>query len=401
MHLREFPCVLLIGARQVGKTTLTTLPQFSQGRTFLTFDDPEVLATAKADPEAFLDQAEKLTIDEVQRLPGLFTRIKKRIDRDRVSGRFLLTGSSATHLVQGAHPSLAGRASILEMGPLTLSELKGGASIDWRQLLTARSAAEALKRISLISPAPAHILEQRILRGGLPPAFQFRKDTGLWLDWMRSYRSLYLDRDVLPQRRLGLIEDFLRVMAHMAWRTAQNISLSGVSRDAGVPVSSVAVYLRLLEQSCQWIRLPAYHRNLGKRLQKTPKGYWFDSGVAAFLMGVTHKDQATQQQRWGALFETWLVNELKTAHSIYPEISGLYHWRTQTGLEVDIVIEGMGRILPVECKSGRTLGHELSSGMRAFLSLFRKDAPFGLILYGGTEPQLLPDNVVALPACMI
>ncbi len=134
---------------------------------------------------------------------------------------------------------------------------------------------------------------------------------------------------------------------------------------------------------------------------KTPKGIWFDSGVAAFLMGIADKEQAIQQQRWGALFETWVVNELRAACSLHPELSNLYHWRTQTQLEVDIVLEGKGRLLPIECKSGSTLRPEISSGMSAFMSTFKTESPFGLVIYGGDDLQLLGGNVVAVPAAFL
>ncbi len=398
--LSRFPCLLLFGARQTGKSTFVSKTKLGGGRTYLTFDDPETLAAAKTDAEAFLEQAPRLTIDEVQRRPEIFLRAKRAVDRERRPGRFLLTGSSAAEIVAaGKASALAGRSAILEMGPLTLAEIERREPIDWLDLLRAPDAASALRRL----PEPKtsrETLRRRVMRGGLPPAWQAADDEA-WRDWLRAYRVLYLERDVLPVRRLGAAEDFLRFMTHLAYRSAGLLSLSDAARDAGVPLSSAQNYLRLLEGSCQWARVTPYFRNLGKRLTKSPKGYWFDSGVLAFLMGVTHWDQAQAADRLGALFETWVANELRAALWLNSEPLELHHWRTRTGVEVDFVLALGDRALPIEVKAGSGVSPSMLKGIAAFIADHGKAAPFGAVIYTGSEHRLLGPRTIAISAAAL
>ena len=395
--LERFPCLLLFGARQTGKSTLVSGTKLGAGRTYVTFDDPEALAAAKSDHEAFLDQAERLTIDEVQRRPELFLRVKRRVDLDRKPGRFLLTGSSAAELLSGGKASaLAGRAAVAELGPLTLSEVEGRKPLDWPGLLSAPDAASALRRLPAPATSPA-TLKKRILRGGLPLAWLARDDEA-WRDWMRAYRALYLDRDVLPVRRLGAPEDFLRFMTHLAYRSGGLLSLSDAARDAGVPLSSAENYLRLLEGSCQWFKVAPFHRNLGKRLVKSPKSYWFDSGVLAFLMGVSRWEEARSADRLGALFETWVADELRAAACLGSDGLELHHWRTRTGVEVDFVLSLGERLLPLEAKAASPIAPKMLRGLDAFLAEHGKNAPFGAVIYSGSEHRLLGPRIIAISA---
>lgn len=395
--LARFPCLLLFGARQVGKSTIVSKTKVAQGRKYLTFDDPETIAAARADADVFIDQAERLTIDEVQRYPDLFQRVKRSIDSERKAGRFLLTGSSAAEiLAAGKASALAGRSAVLEMGPLTLAETEGRAPFDWLELLRATETAAVLRRL----PKPAatrEALQRRVMRGGLPPAWE-AEDDATWREWMRAYRALYLERDVLPVRRLAAPEDFLRFMTQTAYRSGGLLSLSDLGRDAGVPLSSAQNYLRLIEGSCQWFRVLAYHRNLGKRLVKSPKGYWFDSGVLAYLLGVSDWEQARSAGRLGALFETWVANEIRAATWMISERLELHHWRTQAGSEVDFVLSLGERLLPIEVKSASTLSPKDLRGLETFLADHKKEAPFAVVLYTGAEHRLIGPRIIALSA---
>ena len=398
--LERFPCLLLFGARQTGKSTLVSKCGLAHGRKYVTFDDPETVAAAKSDAEAFLGQAELLTIDEVQRRPDLFLHVKRCVDRERKPGRFLLTGSSAAELLSaGKASALAGRAAISELGPLTLAEVEGRKPLDWLALLRAPDAATALRRL----PKPVtsrETLRKRVMRGGLPPAWDAPDDES-WREWMRGYRALYLEKDVLPIRRLSAPEDFLRFMTRLAYRSGGLLSLSDSARGAGVPLSSAQNYLRLLEGSCQWFKLAPYHRNLGKRLVKSPKGYWFDSGVLAFLMGVAHWDEARDADRLGALFETWIANEIRAAPWLVSERLELHHWRTQTGVEVDFVLSLGERLLPLEAKASSSITPKMLRGLETFLADHARNAPFGAVIYSGSEHRLLGPRMIAVSAAAL
>jgi len=395
--LDRFPCLLLFGARQTGKSTLVSKGKIAAGRKYVTFDDPEVIAAARSDAEAFLGQAPRLTVDEVQRYSDLFLRVKRSIDRERELGRFLLTGSSAAEIVAaGKASALAGRSAILELGPLTLGEIEGRESIDWLGLLRAPDATTALRALPAPKTSRAN-LKRRIMRGGLPPAWEAQDDES-WREWMKAYRALYLEKDVLPVRRLGAPDDFLRFMTQLAYRSSGLLSLSDSARDAGVPLSSSQNYLRLLEGSCQWSRVAPYHRNLGKRLVKSPKGYWFDSGVLAFLMGVSDWEQAQSADRLGALFETWVANEIRAAIWQSSEALELHHWRTQTGVEVDFVLSMGERLLPIEAKSSSSITPKMLRGLETFLADHAKAAPFGVLIYSGAEHRLLGPKIIAISA---
>ncbi|MEK7764850.1 MAG: DUF4143 domain-containing protein, partial [bacterium] len=307
------------------------------------------------------------------------------------------TGSSAAELVAaGKTSALAGRSAILELGPLTLAEVEGRDPIGWAQLLRAPDASAALRRLPKPKTDRAQ-LKRRIMRGGLPPAWQSADDES-WQAWMRSYRALYLERDVLPMRRLGAPDDFLRFMTHTAYRSGGILSLSDLARDAGVPVSSAQNYLRLLEGSCQWFRVLPYHRHLGKRLVKSPKGYWFDSGVLAFLMGVTDWEHAQRADRLGPLFETWVANELRAATWMHPERLELHYWRTHSGHEVDFILSKGERLLPLEVKAASSLTPRHLRGLENFLADHGKAAPFGCVIYTGSEHRLLGPRILAISA---
>lgn len=395
--LARFPCLLLFGARQVGKSTLVSQTGIAHGRKYVTFDDPEAIAAARADVDVFINQARRLTVDEVQRYPDLSLRVKRSIDRERTSGRFLLTGSSAAEIVAaGKASALAGRSAILEMGPLTLAEVECRDPFDWLALLRASDAAAVLRRL----PEPAtsrESLQRRVMRGGLPPAWEADDDES-WREWMRAYRALYLEKDVLPMRRLAAPDDFLRFMTQTAYRSGGILSLSDLGRDAGVPLSSAQNYLRLLEGSCQWFRVLPYHRNLGKRLVKAPKGYWCDSGVLAFLMGVADWDQAQSAGRLGPLFETWAANEIRAATWMSSERLELHHWRTHGGSEVDFVLSLGERLLPIEVKSASSLSPKSLRGLDSFLADHGKAAPFGVVIYTGSEHRILGPRLIAVSA---
>lgn len=218
---------------------------------------------------------------------------------------------------------------------------------------------------------------------------------------MRGYRVLYLEKDVFPVRRLGAPEDFLRFMTQWAYRSGGLLALTDSARGAGVPTASAQNYERLLEGSCQWFKVPPFHRNLGKRLAKSPKGFWFDSGVLAFLMGVASWEDARRADRLGALFETWVAGELRAATWRTSEIVQLHHWRTETGVEVDFVLDLGERLLPLEAKASSSITPKMLRGLEAFLSDHGGHAPFGAVIYSGSEHRLLGPRVIAISAAAL
>ncbi|MEP6941746.1 MAG: ATP-binding protein [Betaproteobacteria bacterium] len=386
-RLKVMPAVVVTGARQTGKSTL--VEHLVPGkRRYATLDDLDVLDAARRDPEVLVGGAGPVTLDEVQREPGLLRAVKRAIDRDRAPGRFLLTGSANLLLMRQVSESLAGRASYLTLWPMTRKEQQGRGSCGrWEELLAAPDAGWG----DLLHSGDDTADDWRALarRGGFPtPALTLphAADRAIWFD---GYVRTYLERDLQDLAAISALPDFRRLMRAACLRLGQLVNQTELSRDVALPQPTVHRWLNLLETSYLLVRLPAYAVNRTKRLIKAPKVYWGDTGVALHL--------AQEEEPGGAHLENLVLQDLLAWRDSRVDRAEIGYWRTSTGEEVDFVLETGGKLLPIEVKA--TARPRLSDikHLRTFRAEYGKKCRAGLLLHSGSMLEWLAPDVLAAP----
>ncbi len=397
--LDDFPVVLMVGARQVGKSTLAEqLVREGRMAAHHTLDDAPVLAAATADPAGFVAGLTHGTvIDEVQRAPDLLRAIKRAVDRDRRPGRFLLTGSANVLALPATTESLAGRAALLELEGFSLAELRQRAPPTdlLRVLLADDPWPAAMKRLAA-SVLPLTPAEQReaVFFGGFPEVVLRRKAAFHQL-WFRSYLTMYVERDARDLTRIPDATAVSRLFHLIASASGQTANMSSLAMDARIDQRSAARYLQLLENTFHVSRLPPWFRNVRKRLVKTPKLYLRDSGLACHLLGIAEPQGLQGHPATGALCETWVHAELRklTAHA--PTVR-LHFLGIHGGAQCDFVLEREGRLATIEVKSGLTVGAEDFLGTHALREITGQPLR-GLVLYGGEQVVSFGDGLAAVP----
>lgn len=382
---RQFPVVVLTGPRQSGKTTILK-KLFGKSARYVSLEPPDVQASAVKDPRGFLAAFEPPVIfDEIQYAPNLLPYIKEMVDARRsLRGRFLLTGSQNLLLAEKITESLAGRAAILKLLPLSFRESRGNRNTSFRW--------ETGYRKPVSNPGN---LWDDILRGFYPElTANPRADIGLFHS---SYIQTYLERDVRNLRQVGNLTQFQDFLKMLAARNAQLLNITDLSRDLGVAVNTIKAWLSVLEATYQVFILRPYHANIGKRLVKMPKIYFCDTGMLCHLTGLKHASHAASGPMAGSLFETIVFTELLKGHlhrGIEPRI---YFWRTSAGAEVDFIVEFGGKLMPIEVKLTSTPNPELARNIRLFKKDFAAICPGGLLVHQGRHELPLGDGVIAVP----
>lgn len=397
--LDAFPVVLLVGARQVGKSTLArALADERWGGTYVTLDERISLDAALTDPDGFVRAlSTPVVIDEVQRAPDLLRAIKVVVDRNREPGRFLLTGSSHVTTLSRVSETLAGRVAVHVLRPLSASELAQRPAPDVvEQLFSITRAPALLRGLPKISDDAMARLHTQILRGGYPtPAMMEQR--GPRRTWFDSYRQTYVERDLRDISNIHHLPDFGRLMTIAALRTGQLLNVSSISRDVGLPNATLRRYLALLEQTFQIERLVPYAANVGKRLVRSPKLYVTDSGMAAHLAAVDDWGEVVGRGMAGALLETWAFTELRKLLELAQPNTQLAFWRTHPGSEVDFILERGGEVVGIEVKLAARIDRRDLAGMRACADDLADRWRFGVLLHGGTEAVALDERTLALP----
>jgi predicted AAA+ superfamily ATPase len=386
-RLRVMPAVVVTGARQTGKSTLAA-ERVSGARRYVSLDDLDVRDVARQDPEALVGGRQAVTLDEIQREPGLLTAVKRAIDRDRKPGRFLLTGSANLLLMRRVSESLAGRASYLTLRPMTRREQRGeGRGGRWDELLEAPDE-EWLNLLADSDPEPE---DWRALarRGGFPTPALHLKDTKERSIWFDGYVRTYLERDLQDLASISALPDFRRLMRAACLRLGQLVNQTELGRDVSLPQATVHRWLNLLETSYLLVRLPAYSVNRTKRLIKSAKLYWGDTGVGLHLAG--------GGEPGGALLENLVLGDLLAWRDARLEQAEVGYWRTASGEEVDFVIEAGGKLLPIEVKAGARPRLGDAAHLRSFRKEYGTKARAGLMLHTGTTLEWLSPDVLAVP----
>jgi len=386
-RLCVMPAVVVTGARQTGKSTLVQ-ELGPAGRTYFSLDDLDVIDTARRDPDLLVGGPGPVTLDEVQRVPSLMLAVKRAIDKDSRPGQFLLTGSANLLLMHKVSESLAGRASYLTLWPMTRREQRGlGRCGIWEELLAAREE----DWIDLIAGQPNEPEDwhELALRGGFPtPALHLRTPAERTI-WFDGYVRTYLERDLQELSAVSALPDFRRVMRAACFRLGQIINQTELGRDVGLPQPTVHRYLNLLETSHLLVRLPAYAVNRTKRLIKSPRVFWGDTGVALHL--------AQGLKPGGFHLENLVLHDLLAWRDARINRAELFYWRTTLGEEVDIVIEDSGRLLPIEIKASAHPRLGDARHLRTFRTEYGGSARAGIVLHTGDSLKWLAPDVLAVP----
>ena len=347
---QKFPVIFLTGPRQSGKTTLSkmTFPDLP----YVNFEDISVLEKVKSDPHSFLDRYDNgLIIDEVQNLPNIFSYIQVYADKREKPGQFLLTGSQNFLLNEHISQSLAGRIGILELLPLSYNEIRQKHDFSISEIL---------------------------FKGGYPRIYKYGIEPD---DFFPGYLRTYVERDVRSLKNISSLSTFQRLLFLCAGRTGQVLNFSSLSNDTGLSVNTLKSWISILESSYIVYMLQPYFININKRLIKSPKLYFYDTGLLCHLLGIQNKTELIQHYAYGSIFENFIINEIRKHQLNHGKRANMYFMRDSKGHEIDCVIsEGKNRLL-CEIKASATFNSEFVKN----IDYFRESNDKCTVIYQGKE----------------
>jgi len=367
---RYYPVLSLTGPRQSGKATLARAA--FPAHAYVSLEESEVRAFAKDDPRGFLERFKgPLVIDEVQRCPDLLSYIQTAVDLAPFPGRFVLTGSQNILLMEKVSQSLAGRCGIFHLLPFSRAELEN------------QKQAEPGDAEKLFANRKSSLECWDIIRTGFYPPIH---DRGVAPElWLSDYVQTYVERDVRALANIGDLETFERFLKLCAGRIGQLTNYSALAADCGISVDTARRWISILKTSFIAFLLPPYHRNFNKRIIKTPKFYFHDTGLACLLLGIRSTEQIFSHPLRGALFENYVIAEVVKAYYNHRRTPPIYFWRDQTGNEVDLLIEEGNTLAPVEIKSGSTVAPGMLAGLQRWTDLAGQEVQTPTLVYGGSE----------------
>ncbi len=358
---RRYPVVTVTGPRQSGKSTLcrAAFPR----KPYVSLEPPDQRDLARHDPRAFLARYPRgAVIDEVQRAPDLLSYVQEAVDNDARPGQYILTGSQQLGLLEVVTQTLAGRTALLQLLPLSLTEIRR------------------------FSKAPVD-LWTLVWTGGYPRIFDRRLPAD---EWLSSYTATYVERDVRQLLNVGDLLTFQTFVRLCAGRVGQLVNLSALGADAGITHMTARAWLSVLEASFIAFRLPPLHRNVTKRLVKTPKLYFYDTGVLCWALGIRSPAQLESHPLRGAVFECWVLSEILKHHTHRGLTPRLSFFRDQKGHECDVVIDHGDRLTAIEVKSGKSLASDVFAALSRVVHDLRAGpggpAPVApVVVYAGDE----------------
>lgn len=384
--------VLILGARQVGKSTL--LKHLFPSLPHITFDAYQDIYNVRQDPDLFLKQfTGPVIFDEVQYAPELLSAIKRRVDNIDSPGQYFLTGSQGFGILKNLAETMAGRVAILTMHPMGLHEINDCSDGHWlNELLTDPGHLPNV----VTQVIPDLKLWDAVWRGGLPGLINM--EDGLISTLLQSYVNTYIERDVRVLTNIQDIGDFRRFLGIAAAMTAQEVNESHIGREIGINRTTAKRWIDLLEASFLWKMIPPYSGNSIKRLSKKHKGILSDTGIGTFLLRLSSPESLGIYPNFGALFETFVLSQINAGMvslSIEPNI---YHWRSAGGAEVDLILERDGYLYPIEIKAKSHITNRDISGIMAFRDAYpHSNIRDGVVIYAGDRCHRVSEHVVALP----
>lgn len=370
---RRFPAVIVTGPRQSGKTTLLK-HMFAGSHKYVSMDNPDLRLMAIKEPSLFFDNYRPpLIIDEIQYTPGLLSYIKILVDKDRKkAGQFILTGSQLFPLMAKVSESLAGRIAVFTLLSFSIKEQFG---------LPVKLSLDALKK--------------RMLTGGFPDVvLGDNADPELWFS---GYLQTYLERDVRQLRQVGDLTDFQRFLQLAAAFNGQTVNLSSISKDLGTAVNTVKAWFSVLEASGQIVLIKPFYLNKGKRIIKSPKLYFLDTGLLCYLAGLNSVKQIFKGPMAGQFLETAVLGEIVRGFYNRGRISRVFWYRTSDGSEVDFVVEREGKIMPIEVKLSSQINTAMAKGLFSFCKLFAGRIQKAFLVNLSSERLSLGRGVESIP----
>ncbi|TFG91045.1 MAG: ATP-binding protein [Candidatus Atribacteria bacterium] len=356
LHLSaKFPVVSLTGPRQSGKTTL--LKMAFPNHKYASLEDPDTRIFAETDPRSFLNSGSKMIVDEIQRLPELFSYIQSITDESGIDGQFIISGSQSFLLNDKISQSLAGRVAVLNLLPLSISEIQNHGF----EITT---------------------YEELLYKGFYPRLYDKNIEPE---DFYPNYVQTYIERDVRLLQNIQDLNQFVRFVKLCAGRIGQLLNLSSLAHDAGLSVNTAKAWLSVLEASFIVFLLHPYHRNFNKRLVKMPKLYFYDPGLASSLLEIHSVNQISTHYLTGPLFENLILAELLKNRYHQGLRSNIFFWRDHRGSEIDCIIEDDKEIIPIEIKSSRTFSPEFFNGISYWGKISGSVSNSRYVVYGGDE----------------
>ena len=400
-----FKIIFLVGARQVGKSTLLA-HLFPDMKAFV-FDPIQDLYNVRQKPDLFLqDFKAPLILDEIQFVPELLPSLKRLVDKSDTKGQYFLTGSLQLSILKSVSESLAGRVVIMPINPMTPHEMYGAFDQEknWflRYLknpdtfLHDLSHVTTMKINAKINATTNPTRLEAIWRGGMPGIIDLPNSAlGAYFS---SYVQTYVERDVRLLENIEGVANFGRFVALVAALTSQEINYSQLGRELGISPKTAERWLKLLIHTYQWTELRPFHMNSIKRLSLKPKGIISDTGLACYLQRISSPEALAVSPLQGALFESYCFNMIKGFCASLHTMPNFYHWRTLAGAEVDIIVEIDGVFYPIEVKTATMVSKKDVRGIASFRDTYPKlrIAP-GIVLYAGSECYRITDDVIAVP----
>ena len=393
--LALFPVVMLIGARQTGKTTLSKMlrPDWK----YLDLENASDYDLLSRDYDFFFrEYPEHIIIDEAQEDPGLFRHLRGVIDADRANkGRFILTGSSSPDLLMQASETLAGRIAIVEIGTLKMNEIEEQPLPDFYQLFQQSIFDKSALQLKQLKPAIDDTLPY-LLRGGYPEPIQSTDDFG-YNAWMENYYQTYINRDV---RRLFPRLDsirYRRFISTLASLSGTIINKAQLGRALDVSETTIRDYLEIADKTHVWRTIPSHENNKSKSALKMPKGILRDTGFTHYLAGIDSREALLRSPQVGHNFESFVIEEIiKGIQATEVTRWDYYYFRTKNGAEVDLVLEGKFGLLPIEVKFGHQTKLKQLTSLQQFVK--RYELPLGIVINNSTEVKMLAEQIIQIPA---
>ncbi len=390
-----FKIIFLVGARQVGKSSLFK-HLFPNLKVFV-FDPVQDMYNVRKDPDLFLkDFGTPLVLDEIQFVPEVLPSLKRFADNSDAKGQYFLTGSQQLSILKSVSESLAGRVVIIPIGPMTPQEMYDTFDEEKNWFLQyVKNPDSFFKNVDKkINNAPSRL--EAIWRGGMPGIIEL-PNSALPL-YFSSYVQTYVERDV---RLLENIEDlaaFGTFLSLLSALTSQEINYSQLGREIGISPKTSQRWLQLLTFTYQWSELKPFHMNAIKRLSNKPKGIIADSGLACYLQRISSPEALAASPLFGAMFESYCFNMIKGFCGALPLMPNFYHWRTLAGAEVDIIVEFDGKFYPIEIKSATSISKHDVKGIQAFKETYpHLPIAKGIVIYSGDICYRVTEDIIAVP----